>query len=103
MMEASTFFRWTFRIATASRAGNSYAYREFKMRGRVVTKGISLIITYDTDIETSMVDHRTAFQSALAATISICDLGKVMSVGRWVARMDSLNGTGSKVSVVSDV
>jgi hypothetical protein len=81
-MEASTSFLWTFRFVTAPRAGNSHAYRELEMRRRATTKRISLIVTYDTDIETATVDHPIAFQSAPAATISIFDDRKAMSVGR---------------------
>jgi hypothetical protein len=81
-MEASTCFLWTFRFVTAPRAANTHAYRELEMRGRAVTKRISLIVTYDTDVKTVVVDHPIAFQSAPAATIFIFDVREAMSVGR---------------------
>jgi len=47
-----------------------------------VTKRISLIVKYDTDIEAAMVDHPIAFQSAPTATISKLDVRGAMCVGR---------------------
>ena len=47
-----------------------------------MTKRISHIVTYDTDIKTALADHPIAFQSAPAATISIFDVREAISVRR---------------------
>ena len=71
-MRASMCFRSPVRFVTAP----------LEMRGRAVTKRISLIVICDTDVKTVVVDHPVAFQPAPAATISKLDARGAMCVGR---------------------
>jgi len=47
-----------------------------------VTEGISLIVTYDTDIKTLVVDHPVAFQPTPAATIYTLHVRGAIRVGQ---------------------